>query len=134
MKKLLLLALTVCLVGCVSPATQMINNKYLDVSATPPEAVGVWTASVGGGLSSIKLNQDGTGVLCEDNGNTVNVYQLRNSENLIYAQNGMSLKKTTINSNVLNVKTTLSAFNVEIKYRSDNDLKLLSARCAKELR
>jgi hypothetical protein len=32
--------------------------------------------------------------MCEDNGHSVNVYQLRNSGGLIYAQNGMALKKS----------------------------------------
>ena len=136
MKKhiLTLVAASLVLGGCVSPATQMINNKFLDVEVTPPENTGIWTTAAAGGLSSIKLNQDGTGMMCEDNGHSVNVYQLRNSNNLIYVQNGMSLRKITINKESLNVKTTLSAFNVDMKYRADIDLKLASPRCAQELK
>lgn len=119
--------------GCVSPATQMIDNKFLDVQVTQPEVTGIWTTAAAGGLSTIKLNQDGTGIMCEDNGNSVNVYQLRNSGNLIYAQNGMALKKITINNQLLNVKTTFSAFNADMKYRADNELKLATPRCAKEI-
>lgn len=73
-------------------------------------------------------------MMCEDNGHSVNIYQLRNSNNLIYVQNGMSLRKITINKESLNVKTTLSAFNVDMKYRADIDLKLASPRCAQELK
>lgn len=135
MKKILLISIAGLLTGgCVSPATQMIDNKFLDVPMTPPEVTGIWTTAAAGGLSTIKLNQDGTGVMCEDNGNSVNVYQLRNSGNLIYAQNGMSLKKITITNQLLNVKTTFSAFNADMKYRADNELKLTTPRCVQEIK
>ena len=135
MKKLLtFFSLVVVLSGCVTPVSQMLDNKFLDARLTSPEVAGVWTTAAGGGLSTIKLNQNGTGVMCEDNGHSLNVYQLRNSSNLIYAQNGMSLKKIVINNDVLNVKTTLSAFNVDMKYRADNGLNLASPRCAKEIK
>ncbi|WP_168396647.1 J517_1871 family lipoprotein [Acinetobacter indicus] len=134
MKKILMISVVGLLAGgCVSPATQMIDNKFLDVQVTQPEVTGIWTTAAAGGLSTIKLNQDGTGIMCEDNGNSVNVYQLRNSGNLIYAQNGMALKKITINNQLLNVKTTFSAFNADMKYRADNELKLATPRCAKEI-
>ena len=133
MKKIILLALLVGLVGCVSPVTQMIDNKFLDVQVTQPEVTGIWTTAAAGGLSTIKLNQDGTGIMCEDNGHSVNVYQLRNSGSLIYAQNGMALKKITINNQILNVKTTFSAFNADMKYRADKELRLATPRCAKEI-
>lgn len=120
--------------GCVTPVSQMLDNKFFDVKVTSPEVTGVWTTAAGGGLSTIKLNQDGTGVMCEDNGHSINIYQLRNSSNLIYVQNGMSLKKIAINNDVLNVKTTLSAFNVDMKYRADNELNLASPRCAREIK
>lgn len=134
MKKILMISVVGLLAGgCVSPATQMIDNKFLDVQVTQPEVVGIWTTTAAGGLSTIKLNQDGTGVMCEDNGHSVNVYQLRNSGSLIYAQNGMALKKITITNQLLNVKTTFSAFNADMKYRADNELKLATPRCAKEI-
>lgn len=121
------------LVGCVSPATQMLNNKFLDAQITQPETAGIWTAALAGGLSTIKLNKNGSGLMCEDSGSQVNVYQVRNSNDQLYIQNGMILKKTQINEEVLHVKTTLSAFNVEMKYRADNDLKLATPKCQKEL-
>lgn len=134
MKKILLIGIAgLLMVGCVSPASQMIDNKFLDVQVTQPEVTGIWTTAAGGGLSTIKLNQDGTGVMCEDNGNRVNVYQLRNSGGLIYAQNGIALKKITINNQILNVKTTFSAFNADLEYRADNELKLATPRCAEEI-
>lgn len=134
-KRILTLGIfSIVLGGCVSPATQMMNNKFLDVEVTSPEASGVWTTAAAGGLSTIKLNEDGTGVMCEDTGHSTNVYQLRNSNNLIYVQNGMSLKKMVINKESLNVKTTLSAFNIDMKYKGDDELRLTSPRCAKELK
>lgn len=122
------------LIGCISPATQMLNNKYLDVNLASPEYSGIWTAASGGGLSTIKLNGDGKGVMCEDNGHSLNLYGLRNSNDLIYVQNGSTFKKITIDEKILHLKTTLSAFNVNLMYKGDSDLKLASNRCAKELK
>ncbi|MFA2984219.1 hypothetical protein KWE57_03960 [Acinetobacter pittii] len=133
MKKIILLSLILILSGCVTPVNQMMNNKFSDIVPTKPQAAGIWTKSVGPGLSTIKLNEDGNGILCEDTSGYLNLNKLKYSNGQLYAQNGLILKVISLNQDVLEAKTTLSAFNIEMVYKKDSDLKAASLKCAKEL-
>jgi len=133
MKKIILLGLAISLSGCVTPATQMINNKFSEIMPTKPQATGIWTTSVGSGLSTIKLNEDGNGILCEDTSGYINLNKLKYSNGQLYSQNGMVLKVMSLNQDVLEAKTTLSAFNIDMVYKKDSDLKAASLKCAKEI-
>ncbi|EIB6858174.1 hypothetical protein AXY30_RS10475 [Acinetobacter baumannii] len=133
MKKLILLSLMISLSGCVTPVTQMMNNKFSDIVPTKPQATGIWTTSVGPGLSTIKLSEDGNGVLCEDTSGYINLNKLKYSNGQLYSQNGMVLKVISLNQDVLQAKTTLSAFNIDMVYKKDSDLKAASLKCAKEI-
>lgn len=135
MKKLLLGITVACTVSaCVSPATEMINNNFINVELVPLEHTGYWTASVGAGLSTIRLNADGTGMMCEDTGVNTSVFKLRHSGGYLYVQNGAKLKVAQIDADLLNLKTNYSAFNVDMKYRGDNALSLATAKCAEQLK
>ncbi|MFY2512785.1 J517_1871 family lipoprotein [Acinetobacter soli] len=121
------------LVGCVTPVTQMMNNKFSDIEQKKPQAIGIWTTSVGPGLSTIKLTEDGNGILCEDASGHLNLNKLKYSNGQLFSQNGMILKVVSIDQDILRVKTTFSAFNVDMVYKRDTDLKAASLKCAKEL-
>lgn len=134
MKRIILgLFIGFSLAGCVTPVTQMMNNKFSDIEPKKPQAVGIWTTSVGPGLSTIKLTEDGNGVLCEDTSGHLNLNKLKYSNGQLFSQNGMILKVVSIDQDILRVKTTLSAFNVDMLYKRDTDLKAASLKCAKEL-
>jgi len=133
MKKIILLGLAISLSGCVTPVTQMINNKFSDIVPTNPQATGIWTTSVGPGLSTIKLNDDGNGILCEDTSGYINLNKLKYSNGQLYSQNGMVLKVISLNKDILEAKTTLSAFNIDMVYKKDSELKAASLKCAKEM-
>ncbi|MFW1729294.1 J517_1871 family lipoprotein [Acinetobacter baumannii] len=133
MKKLLLVLPFLALGGCVTPVTQMLNNQFSEIQPTKPQVTGIWTTSVGPGLSTIKLNEDGNGVLCEDSSGYMTLNKIKYSNGNIYTQNGMVLKVLKLNQDLLEAKTTLSAFNVNMAYKSDNDLKAASIKCAKEI-
>ncbi|WGO87976.1 hypothetical protein QFB56_14670 [Acinetobacter pittii] len=133
MKKLLLILPFLALGGCVTPATQMLNNNFSEVQPKVPSTTGIWTVSIGPGISTIKLESDGTGVLCEETSGHVVLNKIKYSDNMIYVQNGMTLKVATLNKDQLEAKTTLSAFNQNMLYKADNDLKSASLKCSKEL-
>lgn len=133
MKKIVLLGLTSILSGCITPTTQMLNNKFSEVSSKSPAFSGIWTTSIGPGLSTIKLESDGNGVLCEDTSGHVQINKIKILDNTIYVQNGMKLQVLNLNKDVLEAKTTLTAFNVNLVYKADNDLKNASIKCAKEI-
>lgn len=133
MKKLILLSLAISLSGCVTPSTQMMNNKFSEIVPNMPQTYGIWSTSIGPGLSTIKLDRNGSGVLCDDTGGHVLLNKIKFFNNTIYVQNGMTLEVKQLDKNVLEVRTTLSASNLHMLYKADYDLKQASLKCAKEM-
>lgn len=133
MKKIILLGVVVLLGGCVTPSTQMINNKFSEVQPSIPSVSGIWTISIGSSISTIKLDSDGNGILCDDTNGHVVFNKVKYANNMIYIQNGMILEVKLLNKDILESRITLSASNSNMVYKADNDLKSASLKCAKEL-
>ncbi|WP_127491725.1 J517_1871 family lipoprotein [Acinetobacter calcoaceticus] len=133
MKKIFALSLFLLLSGCVTPATQMVNNKFSEIQPSTPSVSGVWTVSISPGISTIKLDSDGNGILCDDTSGHVVFNKVKYANNMIYIQNGMTLEVKLLNKDILESRITLSASNSNMVYKADNDLKAASLKCAKEL-
>ncbi|KJH64388.1 J517_1871 family lipoprotein [Acinetobacter calcoaceticus] len=133
MKKIFALSLFFLLSGCVTPATQMVNNKFSEIQPSTPSVSGVWTVSISPGISTIKLDSDGNGILCDDTNGHVVFNKVKYANNMIYIQNGMTLEVKLLNKDILESRITLSASNSNMVYKADNDLKAASLKCAKEL-
>lgn len=133
MNKIILLGVVVLLGGCVTPSTQMINNKFSEVKPLAPSVSGIWTISIGPSISTIKLDSDGNGILCDDTNGHVVFNKVKYANNMIYVQNGMILEVKLLNKDILESRITLSASNSNMVYKADNDLKSASLKCAKEL-
>jgi len=133
MKKIILLGVVVLFGGCVTPATQMINNKFSEVQPSIPSVSGIWTISIGPSISTIKLDSDGNGILCDDTNGHVVFNKVKYVNNMIYIQNGMALEVKLLNKDILESRITLSASTSNMVYKADNDLKATSLKCAKEL-
>jgi hypothetical protein len=133
MKKIILLGVVVLFGGCVTPATQMINNKFSEVQPSIPSVSGIWTISIGPSISTIKLDSDGNGILCDDTNGHVVFNKVKYVNNMIYIQNGMTLEVKLLNKDILESRITLSASNSNMVYKADNDLKAASLKCTKEL-
>lgn len=133
MKKIILLGVVVLFGGCVTSATQMINNKFSEVQPSIPSVSGIWTISIGPSISTIKLDSDGNGILCDDNNGYVVFNKVKYVNNMIYIQNGMALEVKLLNKDILESRITLSASTSNMVYKADNDLKATSLKCAKEL-
>lgn len=133
MKKIILLGVVVLFGGCVTTATQMINNKFSEVQPSIPSVSGIWTISIGPSISTIKLDSDGNGILCDDTNGHVVFNKVKYANNMIYIQNGMTLEVKLLNKDILESRITLSASNSNMVYKADNDLKATSLKCAKGL-
>lgn len=133
MKKIILLGVVVLFGGCVTPATQMINNNFSEVQPSIPSVSGIWTISIGSSISTIKLDSDGNGILCDDTNGHVVFNKVKYANNIIYIQNGMTLEVKLLNKDILESRITLSASTSNMVYKADNDLKSASLKCAKEL-
>lgn len=135
MNKTILSLVVVLLIlsGCVIPATQIVNNKFSEVQPSIPSVSGIWTISIGPSISTIKLDSDGNGILCDDTRGHVVFNKVKYANNMIYIQNGMTLEVKLLNKDILESRITLSASNSNMVYKADNDLKVASLKCVKEL-
>ncbi|EOQ63666.1 hypothetical protein F935_01295 [Acinetobacter calcoaceticus ANC 3811] len=128
-----LVVVPLILSGCVSPTTQMANNKFSEVQPSTPSVSGIWTISIGPSISTIKLDSDGNGILCDDTSGHVVFNKVKYANNMIYIENGMTLEVKLLNKDLLEARITLSASNSNMVYKADNDLKAASLKCAKEI-
>lgn len=133
MKKIISLSLIFSLSGCVSPTTQMTNNKFSEIQPSIPLVSGVWTISIGPSISTIKLDADGNGILCDDTSGHVVFNKVKYFNNIIYLQNGMVLEVKFLNKDILEARTILSASTSNMIYKADNDLKAASLKFVKEI-
>ncbi|MCU4562058.1 J517_1871 family lipoprotein [Acinetobacter sp. WU_MDCI_Abxc222] len=133
MKKIIYLVSTVLLGGCVTPTTQIINNKFSEIQPSIPSVSGIWTFSIDPSISTIRLDSDGNGILCEDTSGHIVLNKAKYANNMIYIQNGMVLEVRLLNKDILEARTILSASTSNMIYEADNDLKAASLKCVKEL-
>ena len=111
----------------------MTNNKFSEIQPSIPLVSGVWTISIGPSISTIKLDADGNGILCDDTSGHVVFNKVKYFNNIIYLQNGMVLEVKFLNKDILEARTILSASSSNMIYKADNDLKAASLKCAKEI-
>ncbi|OOT50630.1 hypothetical protein CAT62_03385 [Acinetobacter pittii] len=111
----------------------MTNNKFSEIQPSIPLVSGVWTISIGPSISTIKLDADGNGILCDDTSGHVVFNKVKYFNNIIYLQNGMVLEVKFLNKDILEARTILSASNSNMIYKADNDLKAASLKCVKEI-
>ncbi len=72
MKKIILLGLILGLAGCMSTA------NFFEVQATSVQNSGYWTGQYDRLVGTLKLNSDGTGVICQDGMGTARVMSVKN--------------------------------------------------------
>jgi len=133
MQKIIALSLVFLLSGCISPTTQMVNNKFSQIQPSTPSVSGIWTILIGPSISTIKLEADGNGILCDDTSGHVVFNKVKYANNMIYIENGMVLDVKILNKDIIEARTILSASSSNMIYKADNDLKAASLECAKEL-
>lgn len=93
----------------------------------------MWTFSIHPNISTIRLDSDGNGILCEDTNGRVVLNKVKYANNMIYIQNGMVLEVRLLNKYILEARAILSASTSNMIYEADNDLKEASLKCVKEL-
>lgn len=133
MQKIIVLSLIFLLSGCVSPTNQMNNNNFSEVQPSTPSVSGIWTISIDPSISTIKLEADGNGILCDDTSGHVVFNKVKYANNMIYIENGMTLEVKILNKDIIEARTILSASSSNMIYKADNDLKVASLKCVKEL-
>ncbi|CDG74748.1 hypothetical protein HPQ31_17980 [Acinetobacter nosocomialis] len=83
MKKIIILSFIALLDGCVSTA------NFFELSPTKTSNFGYWTGAHSNvSVATLKLEQDGTGIICQDYQGVAKVQSIKKVDNKIYTQDG----------------------------------------------
>lgn len=83
MNKLFLLGLTVLLGGCATTA------NFFELTPSQAENYGYWTGAHSNiSVATLKLNKDGTGIICQDYQGKSKVQSIKKVGNKVYTQDG----------------------------------------------
>lgn len=83
MKNIILLGLIGLLSGCATTA------NFFELSPTPTSNDGYWTGAHSNvSVATLKLNQDGTGIICQDYQGEAKVQSIKIVGNKVYTQDG----------------------------------------------
>lgn len=129
--KLALACSLILVAGCQSPMSDIINNKYMQVTPEPvrPTMVGFWTGTMGPYLTTMKVDADGTGVLCYSWSSNDIVQKFKHNGSVLYVQDGLKVNISEAdNSLVLESNYFASKPNQLFK---DSSLKEASIFCQK---
>lgn len=115
------------LTGCVG----MTENRYMDqVSQPPPPSyLGPWTGNIGNYLSTLILNEDGTGLLCNAWHTHNSVERVKFSGGSIYPQSGGEMKITASGNSM----TGSLPFAGDFRFVKDIGLKEAAPYCQDKL-
>ncbi len=121
----MLLTIVIGLAGCAS------TKSFFDVQATPVNNSGYWTGQYERLVGTLKLNSDGTGVICQDGMGTARLMSVKKSNDRLYSQDGTYWK-------VQNETSTTMKLNYAIgggyEMRKDDGLSLATPACLEKLK
>lgn len=125
MKKIIFLSLILGLAGCMSTA------NFFEVQATSVQNSGYWTGQYDRLVGTLKLNADGTGVICQDGMGTARVMSVKKSKDKLYSQDGSfwKVQDETLSSMKLNY-----AIGGGYEMKKDDDLSLATPACKEKLK
>ncbi|MCH4243761.1 J517_1871 family lipoprotein [Acinetobacter gerneri] len=127
MRKILLsLGCLVSLSGCAT------TSNFYELTSSPTDKIGYWTGPHQNiSVATLKLNSDGTGVICQDYNGVAKVVSVKKVENKIYTQDGSFWKIKNISENKLEL-----AYGLGGSYflNKDVNLTLVTPACLEKLK
>lgn len=83
MKKFILLGIAVLFAGCAT------TENFFELTPTQTNNQGYWTGAHSNiSVATLKLNQDGTGIICQDYQGAAKVQSIKKVGNKVYTQDG----------------------------------------------
>ena len=125
MKKTVLMCLVVGLFGCAT------TNNFFDIKATPVINSGYWTGSHDRLVATLKLNADGTGIICQDGLGTARVMSVKKSNDRLYSQDGTYWNIRNESSTNLNLNYVIGG---GYSMQKDDNLTLATPACLEKLK
>lgn len=111
MKKITFIVLcSLGLLGCISS-----HVDYFSVKPTATSYSGIWVGKYENLLMTLKLNPDGTGVICDDYMGKAKLQSTKFSNGRLYGQTGHSIQILDVKDNKMTVKYPFAGQNYFLK-------------------
>lgn len=122
MKRIILgCLLGVALVGCAT------TEDFFAIKPTPTSNVGLWTGAHNQiSVATLKLNNDGTGIICQDYMGTAKSVSVKFHNNKIYTQDGSYWSFTEVSPDVLKLDYAIGGSYI---LKQDTDGKMVTPAC-----
>lgn len=82
MKKIILLGTFILLSGCAT------THNFFEITPTQNKYNGLWTGQYDQLVATLKLNEDGSGEICQDHFGTARVMSVKLANDRLYSQDG----------------------------------------------
>lgn len=126
MKKILVAGIMgLGLVGCAT------THNFFDVQATPVNNHGSWTGQHDRMVATLKLNQDGSGVICQDVFGNAKVMSAKRSGDRLYTQDGTYFKIQDETSTSMKLNFAIGG---GFSMQKDDSLSLITPACREKLK
>ena len=125
MNKLLFTGIFLGLVGCASTA------NFFELQPTPLESSGYWTGQYDRLVGTLKLDANGTGVICQDAFGTARVMSVKVVGDKLYSQDGSYWKIANKTQNSMNLNYAIGG---GFLMKKDDNLKEITPACAEKLK
>ena len=125
MKKVLGLCLVMGLVGCATTA------NFFELTPTPTNDSGYWTGQYDRLVGTLRLNTDGTGLICQDAFGTARVMSVKVVGDKLYSQDGTYWKIANKTNSSMNLNYAIGGGYTMNK---DDTLKNITPACAEKLK
>lgn len=119
-----LLALSLVLTACAT------THDYFSLQSTPMQP-SVWTGQYNQLVATVKINSDGTGVICQDITGKAKLMSVKRVDDRLYSQDGTYWK---IQNEMPDSMRLNYAIGGGYSMQKDDDMKLITPACAKELK
>ncbi|PKF32670.1 J517_1871 family lipoprotein [Acinetobacter proteolyticus] len=123
---------TLALAGCTSIST-MSPAQFNQLTTTPIPFAGNWTGKVGPSTAVLKLNRQGRGGLCIDDGKESMSYQVKLVDQILYSDKGIKFKVTALNDRNAKIHMSLLGVGATLDLNKDDQLLNATAACKQAL-
>lgn len=122
------------LAGCANPVEDMLQGRYSETEAVPPDtgAVGTWTGSMSSYLLTLRIHEDGTGFYCYSWNEKDAIGRLKYDGNGLIFQSSTTASIVEIRPDAMIIQADY-ALSRESILRPDGDLAMASPYCVKAI-
>jgi hypothetical protein len=114
--------------GCTS-ITTMTPAQFGQLSPTQIPFSGSWSGEAGASMAVLKLNRQGSGMLCMDDRKEAMSYKVKLVDNVLYSNQGIKFNVKALNPSHAKIHVSLLGIGATLDLNKDDSLNNVTPRC-----